>query len=93
VSFRAGFPTPQTGVVNGAREGRVYRHGWHREFAQLAVVEDGLVRAEGWIGVTPEALRQWAAGLRADDQVALGATGSSDVIENLLMPLSASGSE
>ena len=33
----------------------------HREFAQLAVVEDGLVRDEGRIGVTPEALRGWAA--------------------------------
>ncbi len=30
----------------------------HREFAQLAVVEDGLVRDEGRIGVTPEALRR-----------------------------------
>jgi transposase len=59
----------------------------HREFAQLAVAEDGLVRDEGRIGVTPEALRQWAAGLRADDQVALEATGNSDAIANLLMPL------
>jgi transposase len=45
----------------------------HREFAQLAVVEDGLVRDEGRIGVTPEALRQWAGDLRPDDQVALEA--------------------
>jgi transposase len=59
----------------------------HREFAQLAVVEDGLVRDEGRIGVTPEALREWAAGLRGDDQVALEATGNSDAIANLLMPL------
>lgn len=29
----------------------------HREFAQLAVVEDGLVRDDGRIGVSPEALR------------------------------------
>ncbi|WP_211278028.1 hypothetical protein [Couchioplanes caeruleus] len=36
----------------------------HREFAQLAVLEDGLARDEGRIGVTPEALRAWAAGLR-----------------------------
>jgi transposase len=56
----------------------------HREFAQLAVVEDGLVRDEGRIGVTPEALRQWAAGLRSDDQVALEATGNSDAIATLL---------
>jgi transposase len=56
----------------------------HREFAQLAVVEDGLVRDEGRIGVTPEALRRWAAELRSDDQVALEATGNSDAIANLL---------
>lgn len=59
----------------------------HREFAQLAVLEDGLVRDDGRIGVTPEALRQWAVGLRADDEVALEATGNSDAIANLLMPL------
>jgi transposase len=59
----------------------------HREFAQLAVLKDGLVRDEGRIGVTPEALHRWAAGLRPDDQVALEATGNSDAIANLLMPL------
>jgi transposase len=59
----------------------------HREFAQLAVVEDGLLRDEGRIGVTPEALRRWAATLRGDDQVALEATGNSDAIANLLTPL------
>ena len=59
----------------------------HREFAQLAVVEDGLVRDVGRIGVTPEALRAWARGLRGDDQVALEATGNSDAIANLLSPL------
>lgn len=59
----------------------------HRQFAQLAVVEDGLVRDEGRIGVTPEALRTWAAGLRADDEVTLEATGNSDAIATLLTPL------
>jgi hypothetical protein len=59
----------------------------HREFAQLAVLEDGLVRDEGRIGVTPEVLRAWADGLRGDDQVALEATGNSDAIANLLTPL------
>jgi hypothetical protein len=58
----------------------------HREFAQLAVVEDGLVRDEDRIAVTPEALRRWAGDLRLDDQVAL-ATGNSDAIANLLMPI------
>ncbi|HOC14621.1 MAG TPA: IS110 family transposase [Propionicimonas sp.] len=59
----------------------------HREFAQLAVVEDGLLRDEGRIGVTPEALREWAAGLGPDDQVALEATGNSEAIAMLLTPL------
>jgi transposase len=59
----------------------------HREFAQLAIVEDGLVRDEGRIGVTPEALREWAATLGGDDQVALEATGNSDAIACLLTPL------
>jgi transposase len=59
----------------------------HREFAQLAVVEDGLVRDEGRIGVTPEALRTWAAGLRDDDQVVLEATGNSDAVATMLTPL------
>jgi transposase len=59
----------------------------HREFAQLAVVEDGLVRDEGRIAVTPEGLRGWAAGLRRDDQVALEATGNSDAIATLLTPI------
>ena len=59
----------------------------HREFAQLAGVEDGLVRDEGRIGVTPEALRAWAADLRPDDQVALEATGNSDAIATLLTPI------
>jgi hypothetical protein len=35
----------------------------HREFAQLAAVEDGIVRDEGKIGLTPEALRAWASEL------------------------------
>jgi transposase len=32
----------------------------HREFAQLAVIEDGIVRDEGKLGMTPEPLRAWA---------------------------------
>ena len=59
----------------------------HREFAQLAVVEDGLVRDDGRIAVTTAALRRWAGDLRADDQVALEATGNSDAIANLLTPI------
>ena len=58
----------------------------HREFAQLAVVEHGLVRDEGRIGVTPEELRAWAETLGPDDEVALEATGNSDAIAVLIAP-------
>jgi transposase len=59
----------------------------HRTFAQVAVVEDGLCRDEGRIGVTPEALRDWAHSLDPDDEVAFEATGNSDAIAMLLVPL------
>src|SRR3954470_5582928 len=59
----------------------------HRSFAQIAVVEHGVCRDEGRIGVRPEDLRGWAATLQADDQVALEATTNSDAIATMLRPL------
>ena len=59
----------------------------HRSFAQLAVVEGGVCRDEGRIGVKPEDLRAWAATLEADDEVVLEATTNSDAIALLLRPL------
>jgi transposase len=59
----------------------------HRSFAQIAIFEDGICRDEGRIGVRPEELRAWAAGLGPDDEVALEATTNSDAIATLLRPL------
>jgi len=57
----------------------------HRSFAQIAVVEDGLVRDEGKIGVKPEDLREWAETfLEPDDEIALEATTNSDAIATML---------
>lgn len=57
----------------------------HRSFAQIAVVEDGLVRDEGRIGVRPEDLREWAEEfLEPDDEIALEATTNSDAIATML---------
>ncbi len=39
----------------------------HREFAQLAVWEDGVVRQAGQIATTPEALRAFADSLRSPE--------------------------
>jgi transposase len=60
----------------------------HRTFAQIAVVEEGLCRDEGRIGVKPEDLRAWAAEfLTPSDEVALEATTNSDAIATMLRPL------
>ena len=57
----------------------------HRSFAQIAVVEDGVVRDEGRIGVRPEDLRGWAAEfLEPDEGVALEATTNCDAIAVML---------
>jgi transposase len=57
----------------------------HRSFAQIAVVEDGLVRDEGKIGVRPEDLRKWAEEfLQPDDEIGLEATTNSDAIATML---------
>jgi transposase len=59
----------------------------HRSYAQIAIVEDGLCRDEGRIGVRPEELREWASKLRPDDEIALEATTNSDAIATMLRPL------
>ena len=57
----------------------------HRSFARVAVVEDGVCRDEGRIGVRPEDLRAWALEfLEPDDEVALEATTNSDAIAVML---------
>ena len=45
----------------------------HRDFAQVAIVEDGIVSDAGRIDCRPAALREWMTELRSDDEVALEA--------------------
>jgi transposase len=56
----------------------------HREFAQVAIWEDGVVRQAGRIELTPEGLRGFAASLCASDAVAIEATGNTHAIARLL---------
>jgi hypothetical protein len=56
----------------------------HREFAQVAIWEDGVVRQAGRIELTPEGLRDFADSLCASDEVALEATGNTHAIAWLL---------
>ena len=58
----------------------------HREFAQIAVWEDGIVRQAGQIATTPEALRVFADSLLPTDEVAIEATGNTHAIAKLIAP-------
>lgn len=56
----------------------------HREFAQVAIWEDGVIWQAGRIQTTPQALRLFADSLCATDEVALEATGNTYAIARLL---------
>jgi transposase len=56
----------------------------HREFAEVAILEDGVARAGGRIETTPEALRLFAQSLAETDEVAIEATVNTFAIARLL---------
>jgi transposase len=56
----------------------------HRDFAQVAIWEDGVVRQSGRFATTPEGVRAFAADLSPADEVALEATGNTWAIAALL---------
>ncbi len=56
----------------------------HREFAQVAIWEDRIVRHAGRVQTTPEALRLFADSLAPTDEVALEATCNTYAIAALL---------
>src|SRR5829696_6097298 len=58
----------------------------HREFAQVAIWQDGHVRQAGQIAATPEGLRAFADSLAATDEVAIEATCNTHAIAKLLQP-------
>jgi transposase len=56
----------------------------HREFAEVAILEGGVVRAAGRVETTPEALRLFAQSLAKTDEVAIEATVNTFAIARLL---------
>jgi transposase len=58
----------------------------HREFAQVAVWQDGLVRQAGQIPLTNEGLRVFADSLGPQDEVAIEATCNTHAIVRLIEP-------
>src|SRR5579871_1838102 len=58
----------------------------HREFAQVAIWQDGVVRQVGRVPATPEGLRVFADSLVRSDEVAIEATCNTHAIAKLLEP-------
>ena len=56
----------------------------HREFAEVAILEDGVARSGGRAAATPEGIRLLAESLAADDQVAIEATVNTFAVAKLL---------
>ena len=49
----------------------------HLDFCEVAVVQDGKVSRVGRVDSTPEAIREFAAGLNGSDQVVLEAPAAA----------------
>jgi transposase len=58
----------------------------HRDFCEVAIAEDGVVRSAGRVETTPEALELFAQSLGADDRVALEVTGGAWEIARIVEP-------
>jgi transposase len=58
----------------------------HRDFCEVAIVEDGVLRSAGRIATTPEQLELFAGSLGREDRVALEVTGSAWEIARILGP-------
>jgi transposase len=57
--------------------GRAIGLDLHRDFCEVAVCEDGVVRSAGRVKMTPEGLETLAAGLEATDRVAMEVSGGA----------------
>jgi transposase len=56
----------------------------HREFCELAICEDGVVRSAGRVKTTPEALELLGASLEPTDRVALEVSGGAWEVARIL---------
>lgn len=58
----------------------------HRNFAQVAILENGLVKDHGRVIMDREAVLNFASTLTKEDEVVLEATGNTSIIVRLLTP-------
>ena len=64
--------------------GRAIGLDLHRDFCEIAICEDGVVRSAGRVSMTPEALEAFAASLESTDRVALEVSGGAWEVARLL---------
>jgi transposase len=58
----------------------------HRDFCEIAICEDGVVRSAGRVAMTPEALEALAASLEPTDRVAMEVSGGAWEVARILEP-------
>jgi hypothetical protein len=72
-------------VPQGVRwVGRAVGLDLHRDFCELAICEDGVVRSAGRVRTTPEALEVLGASLEPTDRVAMEVSGGSWEVARIL---------
>src|SRR4051812_19199691 len=64
--------------------GRAIGLDLHRDFCEIAICEEGVVRSAGRLRITPQALEAFAASLEATDRVALEVSGGAWEVARLL---------
>lgn len=75
-------------VVKRAEEAPVRSVGMdvHRDFCEVAIAEDGVVRSVGRVATEPEALKLLAGSLCDTDEVAIEATANAVAIARIIEP-------
>ncbi len=71
-------------MTRGKTTRRCFGLDVHRDFAQVAIWQDGVVRQAGRFATTPEQVRAFADSLAPTDEVALEVTGNTWAIATLL---------
>ena len=66
--------------------GRAVGLDLHRDFCEVAICEDGVVRSAGRVATTPEALETLAASLVPRDRVAMEVSGGAWEVARILEP-------
>src|SRR5439155_1538348 len=73
-----------TTVMQSRLERRCIGLDVHRDFAQVAIWQGGVVKQAGRFATTPEGVRAFAQGLGPADEVALEVTGNTWAIATVL---------